>query len=226
MSNDIITLVLDVLVLAFLGTTIFYAMRLSKSLNDFKKHRQDFNGVIADLLSSIDQAERSVQTLKQTSAEKSGELQRLIDQSKALADELKIINEAGENMAGRLEKLAEENRKAVQSTRSSRKIYEGSEKISSPVDRDDATDQRAEYTATLRNVEKEELPEKDVPSFMIKDREFMDYDSLESHLDASASNDPFSDDVEEDVMPENLQSKAERELFEALKKSKRNMEGS
>lgn len=225
MSNDIIALVMDILVLAFLGTTIFYAMRLSKSLNDFKKHRQDFNGVIADLLSSIDQAERSVHTLKQTSAEKSGELQRLIDQSRALADELKIINEAGENMAGRLEKLAEENRKAAQSARAPQAIFEDDEKISSPVHRAESSSQKKGYSSTLRNVEKEDAAERDVPSFMIKDREFMDYDSLENHLDASASNDPFSEDenIEDDIMPENLQSKAEQELFKALKNSKRNM---
>ena len=132
MNYDVIALVLDIVVLVFLGATIFYALRLSKSLNNFKASRREFDGVITSLLSSIDQAERSVQTLKQVSAQEAEELGNLIQQSKMMSEELKIINESGEGMARRLEALAEANRKIVQSSRPVSESVKKPQKISRP----------------------------------------------------------------------------------------------
>ncbi len=111
MNSDLFALIMDCVVLVFLGATIFYAYRLSKSLQDFKAHRSEFDSVIANLIASIDKAERAIGTLKQTSAQETMELQRLIDQAKNLSGELSIINQASESMAGRLESLAERNGK-------------------------------------------------------------------------------------------------------------------
>lgn len=246
MSGNLIALILDILVLGFLGATIVFVYRLSESLKEFKKHRREFDGVIADLLSSIDQAERSVQTLKNVGAKESAELERLIDQSRSLADELKIINETGENMAKRLEKLAEENRKAAQNMQArpmtdppKGRLRGGQEhkrssfsredqKISSPVHARQDDQKRmgsGAYGETLKKAEKKDVVnEEDFPSFMIQDREFADLNSLESKLDASASNDASAYEEDEE-MPEHLQSEAEKELFAALRKSRRNVSG-
>ncbi|PCJ97531.1 MAG: hypothetical protein COA45_09705 [Zetaproteobacteria bacterium] len=220
MSGELIALFLDIIILAFLGATIFYVMRLSRNLNTFKAHRREFNNVITSLLSSIDQAERSIQTLKQVSAQEAGDLEDLILQSKAMSEELKIINEAGEGMAKRLEVLAEKNREAVQMSRSSARPSVSS--LRSPPSRSrrtqgDSAHGRSEkdYTSTLKNVEKP-TEEMEMPSFMIQDRDIADLDTLENNLDSSVSND--SDD-----MPEELQSQAERELFDALRASKRSV---
>ncbi len=226
MSGELIALLLDIVILVFLGATIFYVMRLSKNLNTFKAHRREFDNVITSLLSSIDQAERSVQTLKQVSAQEAGDLENLIRQSKAMSEELKIINEAGEGMAQRLEKLAERNRIAVQASPPSAQSFR--KKVSHApmhkVQEDPVHDSgKQDYTATLKNVEKSE-GEVEMPSFMIQDRDIADLDTLESHLDSSVSNDAFEeDDNNNDVMPKDLQSQAERELFDALRASKRNI---
>lgn len=111
MSSELFSLIIDCVVLLFLGATIVYAYKLSKNLQDFKAHRSEFDSVIANLIASIDKAERAIHTLKQTSAQEGGELERLINQAKSLSDELKIINETGESLAGRLEMLAEQSSK-------------------------------------------------------------------------------------------------------------------
>lgn len=244
MSSDIISLGMDIVVLAFLGTTIFYVLRLTKSLNDFKAHRRAFDGVVADLLSTIDQAERSVTTLKQVSAKEAGELDDLISQSRLLADELRIINAAGESMAKRLEQAAEKNGKIAQNTQQNirglsdhRKAAaprraERSDKISSPVhSRDEGVSPRQvnkpqavparseNYQSTLKQVKKEDVSiETDIPSFMIQDRDFDDVSALGKRLDSAVSNDA-------DDMPDHLQSQAERELFAALRNTKHNIKG-
>ena len=225
MSTQLLSLVMDIIVLGFLGATIFFVLRLSANLKAFKMHRQEFDRVITDLLSSIDQAERSVQTLKQTSAQEAGHLDDLVKKSKSLAEELTIINAAGENMAQRLEKLAAQGREVAQAMSSKRDADMNAQRISSPVSprsgQQSSSDLR-NYESTLKAVPKNHIDEqsKDLPSFMIKDRDYEDMSSLGNKLDASASNDQgaYGDD---DIIPEQLQSQAERELLAALRGSKR-----
>lgn len=230
MSNGLIALSLDIIILVFLGATIFYVMRLSRNLNTFKAHRREFDNVITSLLSSIDQAERSIQTLKQVSTQEAGDLEKLILQSRAMSEELRIINEVGEGMAKRLEKLAEKNREAVQGVRSfdtsSSFVSAVSSRAHRAVDHAPAED-KPNYTSTLKKVENKNIEkadhDMDMPSFMIQDRDIADLDELEDHLDFSVSNDAFRDKESGDTMPEELQSQAERELFDALRASKRNV---
>ncbi len=230
MSSDIIALSLDLIVLGFLGATIFYVIRLSRTLENFKAQRREFDGVIANLLSSIDQAERSVQSLKQVGAQEASDLDNLIRQSKALVDELTIINETGESMAKRLEKLAERNRRIVQPGAKDsapdvvrpaslpkarhRPVRKKEQRISSPVgdvqipkpqvpEHEDNDNNAHDYSATLRNVEKSAVTEvSDIPSFMIQDKEYDEGGSQDGGI------------------PDDLQSQAERELFEALRNNK------
>jgi chromosome segregation ATPase len=246
MIDAYLSVLMDLIVLVFLGATIFYVLRLSVSLNEFKAQRREFDNVITNMISSIDQAERTVHSLKQTGAQEAAELEKLVGESKALAEELKIINEASESMAKRLENLAETNRKAVQSSQgytnddstytrpkakstASRRINRLStfgdkaskaeeEKISSPVYKKEepkppAEDKR-DFQSTLRKVSGDKKERKDddkgfsedkIPSFMIKDKDF----------------DPES--ISEDDAPDALQSQAEKELFEALRGSKKNI---
>ncbi|MBI1300128.1 MAG: hypothetical protein GC137_00580 [Alphaproteobacteria bacterium] len=205
MSNNLAPLILDVVVLVFLAATIFYAWQLSRKLNEFKAQRQEFDGVITSLLAAINQAQKSIATLKDVSGKEASELEHLIHRSQQMSEELKIINEAGESMAKRLEKLAETNRQIVQennlssSSISNLRSSKKESKIRSRVsDRD--------YKDTLKSIKSvgDDIAEKDLPSFMIKDREH------DSHSD---------DGVAE------FESKAEKELFQALKKGKRQVSG-
>jgi len=205
MSSDVVSIVMDVLVLGGLAVTILYILRLSRSLNAFKNQRKEFDSVITNLLSSIDKAERSVQVLKQVSAQEAGQLESLISQSKALSEELQIINDASESMAKRLERVAETNRKIVRPDRAPES--DTKEKISSPVHpKTVSNDKRKGYTEGLKRVGKASaanVDKEDLPSFMIKDSE---YD-------------------EGDLPDDDFESEAERELFQALRSRKHNLTG-
>ncbi len=219
MTSEYLSVLMDIVVLVFLGATIFYVLRLSSTLNAFKAQRREFDNVITNMISSIDQAERTVSSLKQTGAREVAELEKLVNESRLLADELAIINQASESMANRLEAVAEKNRKIVQPERDEKPVIRSektppakrareakAEKISSPVYSEPAKKTPANngYGATLRKVDT--LSGEKIPSFMIKDKEF----------------DAEQDDTAADI-PDNLQSQAEKELFAALRGSKKNI---
>jgi hypothetical protein len=231
MSNDLVSLLLDVVILVFLGVTIVFVYRLTKGLEDFKKHRQEFDSTIANLLASIDQADHSVRMLKKVSAQEATNLEMSVAQAKALSEELRIITDSGEGMAKRLEKLAEINRKIVQpnqgasfsrkkrgesySARGSRD--DASDKISSPVYREADQKKKAQsYDTTLKRFDKGSAENRhDMPSFMIKDQ-----DSISSNDGAD-----FEDIDEGIIVPKRPQSQAEKDLLDALRSTRKNISG-
>lgn len=174
-----ISLVMDIILLACLGVTIFYAVRLSRSLNNFKTYRQEFLKLIGDLSRNIDKAENAIQGMKKTSADTGEHLQELIDESKLLAEELRLINDAGNNLAGRLENLAEQNSKIARG--------EGGD----------------------MNGAAQPQSKKQKEAFFIQDREF----------EAEEENEEWA--MDEAGVSGELQSKAEKELYEALQKNRK-----
>ena len=162
MSSSLVSFSLDIAVLIFLAATIIYVIKLTKSLNDFKAHRREFDGVIANLLSSIDHADKSVKALKEVSEGEDAELSALISQSKVMSEELGIINETGEAMAKRLEAAAESSRKTPikSSPLSSRRNAK-----------------QVDYASKLKNIRKP-VDDEELPSFMIHDEQALNIDEL------------------------------------------------
>lgn len=214
MSNTLLSVGLDIIVICFLSATIFFVLRLYKSLNEFKVQRKQFDSVIRNLLSAINQAERSIQTLKDVSTTEAAALEKLIEQSKALSEELSIINGTGESIANRIEQLAEKNRKIVNAdARPTPRQQTAPEKMEPPkpsgARRQVARKKTKEeaYAETLKKVRSNPRKtnkarvDQDLPSFMIQD-----------HHDEGD---------EENNAGENLKSQAEKELYEALRSNKR-----
>lgn len=108
-----ISLAMDVIILLALAVTIYYAVRLSRSLNAFRQYRQEFSNVLGQLSHNIEQANAAILGMKEASRSSGEHLQELVDQARLLADELTLINEASDSLAGRLETLAERGRKAA-----------------------------------------------------------------------------------------------------------------
>jgi len=211
MTTEILGLVLDIFVLIFLGVMIFYAFRLSNSLNAFREHRSEFDEVIGDLNAAISKAEHSIENLKRNSAQEAADLNELIRKSRNLANELKDVNAVSETMASRLEALAEKNSKLAQAEKNFVPDYEPAP--------------QPKPSTWKPPKAKEKLPEKqdrDIPSFMIRDPEFETMGRLEDRLESAVSNDEEDENYD---MPENLKSQAERELFDALRKSKKILGG-
>ena len=106
-------LILDVMVLVFLGVTIYYAMKLSRSLNSFRSYRQDFEKLLDELTRNIVEAQRAIHNLKITSGDAGKNLEKTIRESRLLADELQIMNESGHSLAKRLEGGIDKNRRSA-----------------------------------------------------------------------------------------------------------------
>lgn len=167
MNMEALGLMLDVVVLVCLGATIYFALRLSRSLGAFRENRKKLEELIAALSHNIDQANAAILNLRATGTKQTEKLQELVKESRALFSELQVMNEAGNNLAERLEKATD--------SKSSR-----------------PAPQPGEFTR----------PE----PFLIHDRDF----------EESAEED--TDWGEEEPLPPELQSQAEKELFRALRK--------
>jgi len=113
MSAAILNVVMDFVVLAALAGTIFYAMRLTKSLENFRNNRNELKELIVQLSQNIDKAQNAISGLKNASNAAADDLDGVLHDSRKMAEELKMINETSNAMAGRLEKLASDSRRAA-----------------------------------------------------------------------------------------------------------------
>lgn len=104
-------LIIDIVILVCLGVTIFYAMRLTAALNNFKAHRKEFEGLMGDLSQNIAQAQNAMMALKTASKKTGSDLQEKISDAVALCDELQLMTEVGNKLAGRLEDGATASKK-------------------------------------------------------------------------------------------------------------------
>lgn len=104
---------LDGLILVFLSVTIFYAARLSLFLKSFREGKDGMQLLIRDLSVTVDKAEESIKIMKGYALETEEELRAIINEAKYLSDELRFMNESGDGLADRLEKLANRNRELV-----------------------------------------------------------------------------------------------------------------
>ncbi|QQG35865.1 MAG: hypothetical protein HYS17_10240 [Micavibrio aeruginosavorus] len=110
MSEALLGMVLDGLVLLFLGATIFFSVRLSVHLRLFRESRQDLEKLINDLTMQIGKAEKSIETLKSSARDISRELQQHLDEAKAVGNDLEIMTRGANNIADRLDRAADRNR--------------------------------------------------------------------------------------------------------------------
>jgi len=114
MTTEYLKLALDILILAGLGGFIYYALQLSRALNAFRAHRNEFDGIMRDLTTHIDNAQIAVNDLKETSQTSGDNLHKLVRDAQFLSDELLQINEVSDSLAARLENAAERARKNLE----------------------------------------------------------------------------------------------------------------
>lgn len=191
MNAELLSLIMDFVVLIALGGTIYYAMRLSKALNNFRAHREALKGLILDLSTHIDKAQLSINNLKQTSDSAASDLDDVLHDARRMAEELKMINATGDALASRLERAAKDARNAPAAPASSSAASQND----GYYDANSVSD--VGYEAPAR-----EPSNLDMPSFFIKDADF----------DRGA---------EEEFNEEEFTSRAERELYEALQGKKK-----
>ena len=103
----------NIVILAALGVTIFYCLRLSAQFNQMRADRKAFDDLIKALNFASARAEASILAFKETAVGNGDILQEKINKSRAMADELEIMIQAGDSLADRLQSLAEKTRKAT-----------------------------------------------------------------------------------------------------------------
>lgn len=108
-----VNLSLNIAILAALAVTIFYCFRLSRQFNQMRADRKAFESLIQSLNLASAKAEASIRSFREAAVGNGDVLQDKINKSRALSDELEIMIQAGDNLANRLQSLAEKSRKAT-----------------------------------------------------------------------------------------------------------------
>lgn len=104
------SLMLDIVILALLAATVYLAFRLNLNLKHFRESRSEMEGLVNRLTANIDKAEQAIHGMQNAARNTGRELDEIISDAKVLSDELKFMNETGNNLANRLEKIADRNR--------------------------------------------------------------------------------------------------------------------
>ena len=176
---------MDFVVLLALGGTIYYVMRLSTALNDFKKYRAELEKLILELTTNIDQAQGAIAGLKKTSDTAANDLDDVLHDARRMAEELKMINETSDSLATRLEQSAR-----------------GARVSSVPVGEfDDMPDDEGGFAAEYDD--EDEVS----PSFFIQDTEFERRDENEV---LGGEDDEFASQAERELYEALLSKKAGR----------------
>ena len=189
MSEGILPLIIDGLVLVLLAATVLIGARLSLQLKAFRKSRQDLENLITSLSTHIDKANNAIGGLQEGARRSGANLQEKINEAQALRDELQIIAQSGDSLAARLERLSD-GKGRPPGTGSSKK----------------------------NQTKQQDRPVK--PSgnpFAIRDNDLTKGDQSDFRMKEDGT---FSHEEDDDNDLGEFQSRAEKELYEALMKNK------
>lgn len=189
--------VLNGVLLALLCATIFFAVRLSLSLKAFRESRAGLSALISDLSRNIDQAQIAIAGLRESARDAGKDLQEKIAAARSLRDELDLMTESGENLAKRLENLATRAREEGASSGAASLFRAGARRSGAGggfAIRDRDIDSGSEPSARAGRSSASPIPA--APALFPGD----------------------SGPEDEDEAPEGLNSKAERDLYAALRK--------
>ncbi|MCB1531626.1 MAG: hypothetical protein KDJ35_02040 [Alphaproteobacteria bacterium] len=147
--SPVLSLFLDVLVMGGLAATIYFTLKLSRSLNNFRDHRKEFEGLMTELNQNIEHAYEALAALREGANRTGSDLEEHLEDARVLVDELKLMTQSGNSVAERMSMLADEIR-SDEDDEVDEQLYRGLETFEKGFDEED-------YES---------------PSFAIHDREF------------------------------------------------------
>ncbi len=124
-----IGIVTDGILCALLFITLIFAWRLNQRLTDMREGQGDLQTLVKALNDAVEKANTSIVNLRLAAREAEEMLARKLDGARAMTDELGIMTETGDRIAGRL------------STGLAKPMRASQNKSSSSVFEADATDQ-------------------------------------------------------------------------------------
>ena len=95
-------MLVDLVAIALLGATVFYCVLLDRRLRAMRDGQDGLKDTIYTLNEACDRAAMSVRNLAGATEQVDDELERRLERARALADELGMILESGNNLADRL----------------------------------------------------------------------------------------------------------------------------
>lgn len=103
---DILSLVLDLVLIGLLGAGISFAMKLTKQLSAMRASRAEMERLVLGFNSTVNRAEAGVKSLKETARSSGDDLEKLIEKGSELRDELIFLIESADTVANRLTQTA------------------------------------------------------------------------------------------------------------------------
>lgn len=202
---------LDAGLLALLAATVVLVFKLNLNLRHFRESRFEMEGLVNRLTVNVERAEKAIAGLQVSARNSGADMDKKIKESKFLADELKFMNDAGNSLATRLEKLAETNRALIEKMEQAGGVGPNVSHPTSKIVMPEFLNEAKPNSFHDRDSLPAPKSDDDAGGFMIMDREFQmdepmnEWDALDRELEGHATN---------------LQSQAERDLFLALQKTK------
>lgn len=114
--SGIFSLVVDILLVALMAVTIFNCVRLSRRLNALRESRAEMDATIKQFFEASAKADLAIKSFQRNAGDTAQRLDGEVTKTKLLIDELKIIIEAGNNLAARLEGDVEQSRQHAPSS--------------------------------------------------------------------------------------------------------------
>ncbi|MCB9996499.1 MAG: hypothetical protein H6869_08705 [Rhodospirillales bacterium] len=202
MTGSLLSLILDGVIILLLAGTIYYAWRLSTHIRVFRDSRKDMEKLLGDLAGHIERAEEAIEGLRAGARQSGRDLQAIINDAKGLSEELQIMSESGNSLAGRLEKLAD--RRGADPYRETPVVFEHRPE---PVRREPVKPEPVRKKTAV-----EELVDP-LAGFAIRDPEFDDLQDGMMNEEGLMRGD-YEEDTGHD---DQFSSEAERDLYMALR---------
>ncbi len=101
-----LSLILDLLLVALLGVTIFYVFRLNTQIRILQKSRSEIEKLVHEFGSIVTRAEAGVNGLRLAAEESGYGLQKQIERATALKEEMHFMIETADQLANKITHLA------------------------------------------------------------------------------------------------------------------------
>ena len=111
--NSTFAIFLDLLVIGLMAATIVYAVSLNRSISKLRDGKAELATLLANLAEAVAHADVAIKGMKAIAGEYDSSLSQRIGTARALIDELNVINETADNLAGRIEKAVHGGRSAL-----------------------------------------------------------------------------------------------------------------
>ncbi|MEO0393623.1 MAG: DUF6468 domain-containing protein, partial [Pseudomonadota bacterium] len=108
--GNIVSLVLDLILVALLVAVLFHAIKLSRKITALRESRKEMDATIRQFFEASAKAELAIKNFQKSASDTSAKLDGDTKRAQLLSDELKLMIDSGNGLAERLETVVEAGR--------------------------------------------------------------------------------------------------------------------